>query len=208
MLLGSKPGVMIFQKGKTFALLSILLLPRIGGAKEIHEGWNTGVQVSSYAVVISDRMKLALDALAPTFKLWETEDFSKILKIYPFTKHQCPQAIFADFNGDGIGDAVLWGYVKQKGLLVAILSYKKDAGDIDYKAVTVREVSYGINKPPREIGPGLYLSIFPSQKIKAEFDQPPLDLKTPGIEVLNMGAPVSQMYYYRDGKFNVRTTGD
>lgn len=198
----------ILRAGNFFALLFLFSFPGTARTKEAFEGWNTGVQVSSYSVIISDRMKLALDAYAPGFTLWETEDFQKILKTYPFTKNQCPQAIFADFNGDNIGDAVLWGYDNQNTYFIALLSYTKDAGDVDYKAVTLRKGKPKSGKSSREEGPGIYLSIFPPQKIESWFGQPPLDLKIAGINITSIGVPAAQMYYYKAGKFNIYTTGD
>lgn len=208
MLLRKKYFLPILWAGILFVLFLVFLFPQIAKTKEVYEGWNTGVQVSSYTVIISDRMKQALDTHAPGFTLWETEDFQKILKLYPFTKYQCPQAIFADFNGDNIGDVVVWGYDKHNTFVIAILSYTRNAGDVDYKAVTVRKGTPASGKSPREEGPGTYLSIYPPQKIESQFDQPPLDLKIAGINITNMNALVSQMYYYKVGKFYVRTTGD
>jgi hypothetical protein len=88
-----------------------------------------------YKVALSTSMAKAVRTYNTDFKIWKKARFnSELIKSYPYKASQSPSAVFGDFNGDGIIDAVLGGYDKTNELLIAIMS---KPGKDDYKAVEI-----------------------------------------------------------------------
>jgi len=88
-----------------------------------------------YKITLSTSMVKALRTYNPDFRIWGRARFSlELIKDYPYKASQSPSAIFGDFNGDGIIDAVLLGYDKTDERLISILS---KPGKEDYKVVEI-----------------------------------------------------------------------
>jgi len=195
--------------------VTLFLFPQESRAEELRVSIYSGVQFSTYSVAVSPEMKAVLDAFNPGFKIWDREDFlPSILETYQLQKNQCPQAVFGDFNGDLVGDIILWGHDSKSTLLLAILSYQKESLAFDYKVQVIRKGPP--IKNPRELvcsspakkGLGSYLTYFPPGQLKSEFEEKPLNLKTAAFKLQDACVSSVALYYYKDGRFHTYTTGD
>jgi len=111
-----------------------------------------------YKITLSTSMAKVLQIYNPDFRVWTRARFNlELIKNYPYKASQSPSAVFGDFNGDGIIDAVLMGYDKTDELLIAILS---KSGKEEYKVVGVW-TKYGLwnskNVPPESMAGGDFL---------------------------------------------------
>lgn len=111
-----------------------------------------------YKINLSTSMAKAVQIFNPDFTIWRRARFNlESIKNYPYKASQSPSAVFGDFNGDGIIDAVLMGHDNTDELLIAIMS---KSGKEDYKVVGIW-TKYGLwnskNVPPESIAGGDFL---------------------------------------------------
>ncbi|MDH5526680.1 MAG: hypothetical protein OEY97_05155 [Nitrospirota bacterium] len=76
-----------------------------------------------WVLELTPPMQDALQRTHPYFKAWEMGDFfAPSVAHYKITRRQVPWGVVADFNGDGISDAMLMGRDATYRMRVAILS--------------------------------------------------------------------------------------
>lgn len=111
-----------------------------------------------YKITLSTSMAQALQIYNPDFRIWRRARFNlEAIKDYHYKTVQSPSAVFGDFNGDGIIDAVLMGYDKTDEMLIAVLS---KPGKENYKVAGIW-TKYGLwnskNVPPESMAGGDFL---------------------------------------------------
>lgn len=88
-----------------------------------------------YRITLSTPMAKALKKRKPDFRIWKRERFKPgSIKNYSYKTFQSPSAVFGDFNGDEIIDAILMGHDKINEWIIAIVS-KPDRKE--YKVIEI-----------------------------------------------------------------------
>jgi len=109
------------------------------------------VAFSTYSVLVSPQMYEAISSQIKGFELRPLSYYpTEIRHAYPFTIFQSPSAVFGDFNGDKIEDAVFIGNDSKYAFTIVILSKYEVTGKVH------QAVSYSVKEfsktPLAEVG--------------------------------------------------------
>jgi hypothetical protein len=80
-------------------------------------------------IVLPPKMKKAIEAFNPDFKMWKTEDYTpKVVNDDPQKDNpkKLPFALIVDANKDNIPDVILDGHDKGNYLLIGVISQKNE----------------------------------------------------------------------------------
>lgn len=180
-----------------------IILLSLGASAEA--SWDVGSQpgFKSYRLTLTAAMDKTLRQAHPTFRLWRRDEFlPEIVEAYPQ-----PDALLADFNGDGRTDAALHGRTDTECVVTVVLSAKNGyqvhdvsktpySKDVLYAGLTDGQERWGVKTLLTPVKPGKYEFI----------EGPPLTLKLPAFEYTIFGK--GALLYYWDGKrFKERNAG-
>ncbi|MDA8130012.1 MAG: hypothetical protein M0011_00760 [Elusimicrobia bacterium] len=104
------------------------------------------VTVQVRDIPLPAKLKAILQERLPALRLWRNADYpAPALSGYPFSAGSFPYAVRADFNGDGVEDAVLSGHDGKADVVLALVS-----DGTSYQLVDVRSRLGGTDAGPRE----------------------------------------------------------
>jgi hypothetical protein len=149
-------------------------------------------------------MEKALKEYNPNFKLWESTDYTPMIRNDDYSRYRAPFALILDVNKDGILDVIIDGHVDGNSSIVCIISEKRSFTTIQVDSwYTVEDPlklenyhdgkkEYGLNyylwfAPNQSKDPFLIFSIGIPQQID------------PAGELINDGGFID--YYFVDGEF-------
>ncbi|MBP7796128.1 MAG: hypothetical protein KA059_05060 [Elusimicrobiales bacterium] len=101
----------------------------IGEKPQIEVNKKTG----DYTIILSSEMDKALKEYEKKhygypFNILNAKNFKKdIINSYPFGIYQSPSAVLGDFNGDGIIDVVLMGYIDSEGVNPGVIMIESNS---------------------------------------------------------------------------------
>lgn len=173
------------------------------------------VAFSTYSVLVSPQMYDAISGQIKGFELRPLNYYpAEIRHAYPFTVAQSPSAVFGDFNGDKIEDAVFIGDDGKYSFTLVVLSKYEVTGKARQAvSYSVREFS---KTPLAEVGAlngstWAYLVLRGKGRIMIPNDSSELEtfeLKNDAFEVITWGKAAVVYYLGEDGAFEKLISAD
>jgi hypothetical protein len=164
-------------------------------------------------IVLSYKMKKAIEAFNPDFEMWKLEDYTPQVVNEDHQKDnpkKLPFALIVDANKDSIPDVILDGHDKERALLIGVISEKDEylVLLIDQKKLYRPRTIQNMFEGKREYGLCYYLWTLDRRK-QTEGKNEVFMVAYPQQTTTN-GELVTEGYFfayrYSKGKFQVRET--